>query len=147
MTNKAKLADFAIGDRVELISDAYGRTHMSAEAGAQGIVKGKDAYFGWLRVEWDRTVNTKVKGQMDGNYNPASFKKIDAVATAEFIIAVKKNGKYEPAVTPRVYDTEAQAMAVAHNMASKYGDEFVVFKTLASVTPPPKVSTVVKRFA
>jgi hypothetical protein len=144
---KAKLSNFTVGDRVELIADAFGKTGMSAEAGAQAVVTGKDAYFGWLRVQWDRNVNTKVGRQMDGNYFPASFKKIDPVATAEFIIAVKKNGKYEPAEQPRVYPSEAQAMAVAHNMATKYGDEFVVFKTLASVTPPPKVSTVVKRFA
>lgn len=133
--------DFNVGDRVRVVN-AKG---MAASVGATATIKGKE--YPYLNIVWDRS-NGLASTQFDGRYMPSQFEKAPAEPAGEFILILKRNGRYEPAEYPRVYPTEAQAIAVAKSMANKNkGEEFVVFKTVAAALTPLPVEPVVKRFA
>lgn len=136
----AKFTDLNVGDRVILSKNMSS----AAKIGAAATITGKDSLWGWIRLKWDR--NGLDNNQQDGNYTPDYFDKIET-DKAEYIIALKKNGKYLPATMPRTYPTESQAHAVALSMSEKHGGEFVVFKTTASFEVPPAPKAVKKVFA
>jgi hypothetical protein len=126
-----RLEDFTVGETVRLVS----APSMSAKVGATGKIVSKNHSFKWLEIKWDR--NDLRGAQSDGMYEPHLFETLPA---GDYILIVKNsNGKYEPAAYPRVYATEAQAMAVGDSMAEKHGGTFVVFKAVAAVIAPPPV--------
>jgi hypothetical protein len=53
----------------------------------------------------------------------------------DYIIVVIDDGTYAPAETPRVFDSEHQALVVAEKMAKEYDAEFAVFKRVAVLSP------------
>ncbi|WP_316172997.1 hypothetical protein [Bradyrhizobium sp. SZCCHNRI2049] len=117
-----------------------GRTR--AKAGAIGkIVEKRYPFF---KIEWQHD-NGLAEGQMDGNYRYDAFETMKQPDKGDYIIVLKKDDQYQPAERPRVYVTEAQAMAVASLMSKKHDGEFFVFKAVAAVYVPP-VQQTVKRF-
>jgi hypothetical protein len=138
----AKFEDVNVGDTVRTNYDFRG----AAKVGATGKVVRKDSYSKWIAIEWVR--DGLDNGQMNGSYSSSYFDVIPTGPAGEFILIVKQNGKYKPADTPRVYPSEAQAMAVAKRMAEQNpGEDFVVFKTLAKVNVPPPTKADIVRFA
>jgi hypothetical protein len=56
-----------------------------------------------------------------------------------FIVAMTKDGEFLPAAIPRIYETAAQARAVARKMAEGHNECFTVLKAVGRADPlPPK---------
>ncbi len=71
---------------------------------------------------------SKVSQRWTGRF----FEKVPAPVTGDtFILVLKKGSTYLPATEPKTYTSEAQAKAVAAEMAEKHpGKEFVIFKAV-----------------
>jgi hypothetical protein len=67
------------------------------------------------------------------------FEKVEQIEEepfeGDYIIVAIDDGTYAPAETPRVFDSEHQALVVAEKMAKEYDAEFAVFKRVAVLSP------------
>jgi hypothetical protein len=135
--------DVKIGDTLRVRDDYKG--YMRAKPGATARVVGFDRNY--VTIAWDRK-NDLCGNQMDGNYTLEAFEL--ATSAGEFILIQKDTyGAYAPAAKPKVYTSEAQALAVAEKMAAQHGGEFVVFKAFAAseMPKPVPVKPTTRRFA
>lgn len=134
---------FKVGDRVRATADCDG----SKIAGLEGVVEEPGCPCNPL---------VRFEGWTDGHNGRGSYgshnrehlwvdgSKLELIdAHAQFIICFKTDGTYAPAVKPRVFTSDKQAITVASKMAEEHGGVFVVFKAVAEAEMP-KVEASVK---
>lgn len=155
---KVSVSKFKVGDKVRVTKVTYGQI----KVGMVGEVIHIHDYQNRVLVKfpgWDKGHYGTLSGGSEMSKNPDCWNfapngddgEIELVETAagvspKFILITEENGKLAPALTPKVYATQAQAEKVAQEMAKKHGGKFYVFATTALVEAP-KVDYTVKRIA
>jgi hypothetical protein len=121
------MSNFKVGDFVRIRDDATNRQdkdYLSESLGEIGEI-----------IE----VTCVSGGYLNDGWLLSRFEKVEQIEEepfeGDYIIVAIDDGAYAPAETPRVFDSEHQAMVVAEKMAKEYDAEFAVFKRVAVLSP------------